>query len=162
MKRMKKSKKKENSNLKNNIQNDEVFPAPELNRPDISFFEETAPKPLFKQESLYSKKTILLQRCYLGSSEKNLESIDNFFRSILQTELFPSQILLIRDAVKLASLYDSSIYRLQTLEKFNVKILVEKEALLEYELAHKCSAGIPVDFEDMVSIIMSSKDVLSL
>ncbi|HPG30005.1 MAG TPA: hypothetical protein PKY81_03325 [bacterium] len=159
---MKNSKKKENSNPNNNLRNEGVLHPPVLKSPDISFFEDTAPKPLFNQEQLFSKKIILLQRCYLGSAEKNLESIDNFFRSILQTELFPSQILLIRDAVKLASLYDSSIYRLQTLEKFNVKILVEKEALLEYELAHKCSAGIPVEFEDIVSVIMSSKDVLSL
>ncbi len=161
MKRMKKSEKKGKFNISANSENIKEL-IEETEEAGHNSGIECVPqeKPLFYKTELCTKKIILMQRTYLGETEKNIETISNFFDAIIQTEIFPAHILLIREAVKLASIYESTISKLKILEKFKVNILVEKEALYEFELSHKCCAGIPSAYTDIIMVIMSNRNIL--
>ncbi|HPP87740.1 MAG TPA: hypothetical protein PLM75_07785 [bacterium] len=165
---MKKSEKPENfkiKNIKNNFDddflgNDALLTPLKFTQTSNNIIEDYSEKMQLMKSKNYEGKIILMQRDYLGNAQ-NVLDLSNFFETLIQIELLPSKLILIKDAVKLIS-YESVAQSLRKLEKLKVEILIEKEALMKFDLLDKVSIGKIFDFSNICILLMTNQNILSL
>ncbi|MBN1948783.1 MAG: sulfurtransferase-like selenium metabolism protein YedF [Candidatus Cloacimonetes bacterium] len=107
-------------------------------------------------------KTIVISRNVLGGGNDELGRllIKSFLRSLAEEGNLPSRIVLTNSAVRLCLASSESLESLAALLEKKVEILVCSTSLDYFDLKDKLQLGIPLNMNDLASIIIKSEQVV--
>jgi len=168
---MKKNKKRsylvENSekNIENEEKNilenmDEQFKLNDSLKSDITVLPDEM--PVLLKEPQKEKIVLLFQRTYIGNDRRKTELLLKFFENLVVLNKRNLTIIFIQDAVKLAVFDEKLKKNLELLETKGNTIIIESEALQEYEIYHRCKIGKILQLLEIQKILMSDLKVISL